>query len=72
MRSRGKMVTTRTHFEQRVRALFDTFETILAEARALRLRLELLAEARQIAVEQLRLERGARRTLDLRHADRVF
>jgi hypothetical protein len=29
MRSRDKMVTTRTHFEQRVRPLYDTFETIL-------------------------------------------
>jgi hypothetical protein len=66
------MVTTRTHFEQRVRPLCDAFETILAEARALRRRLELLAEARQIAFEQLRPASGSDRTLDLRHANRVF
>jgi hypothetical protein len=67
------MMTTRTHFEQqRGRRLYDTFETILAEARALRRRLELLAEARQIAFEQLRPARGSSRALDLRHANRVF
>jgi hypothetical protein len=49
-----------------------TFETILAEARALRRRLELLAEARQLAFDQLRPACGSGRALDLRHANRVF
>jgi hypothetical protein len=72
VRTRGKMVTTRTHFEQRAKPLYDTLETILAEARALRRRLELLAEARQIAFEELRPARGSGPALDLRHANRVF
>jgi hypothetical protein len=65
-------VTRRPHFEQRVRPLYDTLETILAEARALRRRLELLAVARQIAFEQLRPVSGSDRALDLSHANRVF
>jgi hypothetical protein len=72
VRSRGERVTRRTHFEQRVRPLYDTLEAILAEARALRRRLELLAVARQIAFEQLRPAGGSDRALDLSHANRVF
>jgi hypothetical protein len=52
--------------------LHDTLDTILAEARALRHHIELLAEARQIAFEQLRPARGSARAHDLRHANRVF
>jgi hypothetical protein len=65
-------MTRQKHIERRVKTLQDTFDTILAEARALRRRLELLAEARQIAFEQLRPARGSARALDLRHANRVF
>ena len=65
-------MATRTHYEQRVKPLYDAFEAMLSEARALRRRLALLAEARQIALEQLRPARGSARALDLRHANRVF
>jgi predicted ribosome quality control (RQC) complex YloA/Tae2 family protein len=72
MGSRQTIVTTRKHIERRIKTLHDTLETILAEARALRRHLELLAEARQMALEKLRPARRSARTLDLRHANRVF
>jgi hypothetical protein len=65
------MVAALTHFEQRTARLYGTVETILAEARALRRRLELLAEARQMVSDELRPARGSG-PLDLRHANRVF
>jgi hypothetical protein len=65
-------VAMRKHFVRRVKSLHDTLDTILAEARALRRHLERLAEARQIAHEQLRPARGRAGDLDLRHANRVF
>lgn len=72
MRSRRTVDRTRNHIARRVRTLVDTFDSILVEARALRNRLELLAEARRAALERLRPAYPRTRSLDLRHANRVF
>ena len=72
MGSERRILNTRMHIERRVRALHGTLDTILTEARALRRRLELLAEARQAALDKLRPATRPARALDLRHANRVF
>jgi hypothetical protein len=57
---------------ERLSALQRTLDTLLTEARALRRRLELLAEARQISMADLRPAGRSARYLNLRHANRVF